>query len=93
MDKLTDDDFVTSAEAVSGRADFAAFVWNLLRNFRSHPEAWENNELESFLHGLARFVESVDGYYRFWSVPVDAEEPTWRNFAEILVGARVCDSE
>lgn len=64
MSGPTGEALVEKAKAIRTKADFAAFVDLLLRNFHDHPEEWENNTLELFVQGLAGFVRSMGGTTR-----------------------------
>jgi hypothetical protein len=83
------DALVERAAAVRTRADFAAFVQLLLRNYREHPEEWENATLDAFLGGLCGFADGMEGYYANIGVPVNPDAPSWRVVADTLLAARV----
>jgi hypothetical protein len=77
------------APLVRTKEEFIVFLSALSDDFRANPEAWENNNLSSFIEALATYAQDIDGYYKNFNLPVDASIPSWRVFAEILCGARV----
>ncbi|MDF7810152.1 hypothetical protein [Hymenobacter sp. YC55] len=72
---------------VDSRASFVEFVALLRQDFLKSPNSWENNTLESFLEALGRYAEDIQGYYDNCEAGVNADEPSWQNFANILRGA------
>jgi hypothetical protein len=91
MSGLSGDALVDRAEAIQSKADFASFLQLLLRNYRDHPNEWENNTLERFLEAMGGFVDGLDGYYSNIKMEVDLTKPGWRVFADILLAGRVYD--
>ncbi len=89
MSGISGDAFVERAQAIQSKADFTAFLPVLLQNYQSHPEEWENDNLELFLQGLAGFIENIEGYYKNVGLNVDLQNPSWRVFADALLAARV----
>jgi hypothetical protein len=73
-------------ENIQTREDFVAFVYELIKDYRENPEAWENNDIESFLEAMAAVVEDMDGYYINQGLPVP-DVPDWKTMAEILMTA------
>ena len=74
-------------EQVRTRQDFARYVEQLRQDLENNPDQWENRKLKSFLEAVSRYAEDVDGYYINMNLPVDADRPSWRVFADILAGA------
>ena len=76
------------AKNIDTREDFVVFMQNLLRDWRQHPEQWENASLEAYLEAIAAWVQDMDGYYgnRGEQLP---KHLTWRNVGEILLAARI----
>lgn len=75
-------------EAIRSRMDLAAFVLDLIDDLRVNPEKWENLTLESYLDGLSRWIEDMEGYHRSRG-EVMPQEPSWSRFGEILLAAKV----
>lgn len=72
---------------VSDRATFIQFLNVMLRDLKTHPEKWENNNLESFLEALSAYAEDIQGYYDNIQQSINAEEASWQVFADMLKGA------
>lgn len=70
-------------ESVTTRADFALYIGEIAKNRKN----WENNDLASFLEAFEAYVNDVDGYYLNQKIEIDANQPSWRVFADILRGA------
>ena len=60
----------------------------LLRDWRQHPEQWENASLDAYLQAIAAWVVDMDGYYCSRGEPLP-EHLTWKNPGEILLAARI----
>lgn len=89
MSGISGDAFVEQAEAIQSKADFFAFLQLLLRNYREHPDEWENSSLESVLEAMGGFVSGIEDYYASIEADVDLNRPGWRVFADILLASRV----
>lgn len=72
---------------VIDRQSFQEFARLLHKDFKTNPEKWENNKLESFLEATEAYASDLDGYYLNNHPDINAEIPTWRVFADILRGA------
>ncbi len=75
--------------SISNRADFAAFINLLSADYQQNSAAWENRTLPDFPEALAAYATDIDGYYQNMSLPVDADSPSWRVFADMLRGATI----
>jgi len=73
-------------EAVNSREALAAYVRDLRRELLDDPASWENNDLSSFLDGLAGWTEDMDGFYQNMGMPVP-QNPSWKTFAQMLAAA------
>jgi len=72
---------------VNDRKSFSDFLELLLADFKSNPEKWENNHLETFIEAMQRYTLDFEGYYRNVHPQLNPDLPTWRVFADILRGA------
>ncbi len=72
---------------VSSRQSFIEFLSLLHRYFIEHPDKWENNNLASYLESLSDYADEIQGYYNNTNQSVNADEPSWRVFADIFRGA------
>ena len=75
--------------AIHSRQDFVAFLNHLLLDYQRNGKEWENQNLGDFLESLAAYATDIDGYYQNMSLPVDADSPSWRVFADMLRGATI----
>jgi hypothetical protein len=89
MSGLFGDALVERAKGILTKEDFTAFLHLLVRNFREHPEEWENATLEPYLQGFCGFAEGIEGYYSNIGVGADMKKPGWRVFADMLLAARI----
>ncbi len=79
---------VEQVKNIETRDDFVVFMRNLLRDWRQHPEQWENASLEAYLEAIAAWVQDMDGYYCNRGEPFP-KHLTWKNVGEILLAARI----
>ena len=79
---------VEQVKSIETRDDFVVFMQQLLRDWRQHPERWENASLEAYLEAIAAWVQDMDGYYGNRGKPMP-KQLTWRSLGEILLAARV----
>jgi hypothetical protein len=76
-------------DGISNRDEFVAYVQELRKDFLANGAAWENQDIPSFLDGLAEWVQyGMDGSYHNQGIPMP-EKPDWIDFARILTAARV----
>ncbi|MGI8857244.1 MAG: DUF7660 family protein [Thermomicrobiales bacterium] len=77
------------ARLIRTREEFIDLVYALNRDLESNghiERLWENNTLDAYLGGIARWTTDMGGVYkrRHESMP----EPSWSFFAIILLSAR-----
>ena len=70
---------------VKSRSDFVRYIKLLLKDIGD----FENDSLSGFLEALAGYTKDIDGYYKNYGLGIDADEPSWRVFADILKGALI----
>ncbi|WP_016756316.1 hypothetical protein [Leptospira santarosai] len=73
--------------SISGKDDFVEFIYKLSNDFKDNHSEWTNQDIESFLEALARWVEDSDGYYQNIGI-VPPKIPDWKNVAEMLIAAK-----
>ena len=71
------------------REDFIQFLENLLMAYQSEGKDWENNNLEDFLSSMMAYSKDIDGYYKNTNQHLDLDNPSWKVFADILIGATI----
>lgn len=69
------------------RIEFVKFLKNFNEDFERKDESWQNRNISDFLEAMIRYTEDIQGYYDNMSMNVNADEPTWENFSNILKGA------
>lgn len=70
---------------VTDRKSFIKFV-ELLRNDLLNDK-WENNNLSDYLEAISSYSEDIQGFYDNTGQKVNADIPSWKVFADILIGA------
>jgi len=73
---------------IKTREDFIDFMSSFVKSIRD-GEPIENNSVESYLDGIASWVEDMDGYYENMGIAneVKTDSMSWRVLADILVAA------
>ena len=84
-----EDETLYEVEALHTRQDFERFLSALIKNLKSKPDDWDNDDLLSFLEAMKDWTHDAQGYYNNFNLDVDIEKPSWRFFADILRAARV----
>lgn len=69
-------------EKVESKKDFELFLKVLVKDFKVNKEEWDNDNLGSFLEGLY-------GYNFGSETDINVTKPSWKDFAEMLLAARV----
>jgi hypothetical protein len=72
---------------VRDRQSFIQFIYLLREELRICPNGWENNNLLDFLEAIERYANDIQGYYDNTNQKVNADEPSWRTFADIFKGS------
>ncbi len=76
-------------EKLHSKDDFSKFLDLLHQDYKINKSLWENADLEDFLEALSVYSRDVEGYYNNLKINIDPKQPSWRLFADILLGARV----
>lgn len=78
---------------IEDRQSFIAFLELLRTDLNANPDQWANKTLDNFLEAMGRYTEDIQGYYdhhqKETGEHVNDDIPSWRTFANILVGARI----
>lgn len=80
-------DLHAEADRVDSREGLVRFLGVLLEDHRQRPESWTNDDLGSFLDGLAGWAEDADGYFENRGESISSVSP-WRLVAMMLVAAK-----
>ena len=84
QDKIND-----MTNTVNDRQTFADFIDKLRQDLKTNPSTWTNKSLDDFLEAMNRYAQDIDGYYKNTNQNINADTPSWRVFADILMGAKV----
>lgn len=76
-----------SIDGVNSANSLAEFIDELKQSLIDDPQEWENGNLVEFLDALSSWIYDIDGYYFNLNLPLP-ETPTWKTFAEMLIGAK-----
>jgi len=71
------------------RKKFIKFIKEFRNDLENNKLEWENQTLESFLEAMEGYTEDIQGYYDNMNLKINADEPSWENFANILKGSSV----
>ena len=74
---------------IESKKDFEDFLEKLRVDFEVNKDEWENKTLKDFLESLHGYTMDVEGYYKNMDIPFDENRPTWSNFAQLLLGAKI----
>ncbi|MGS2765217.1 DUF7660 family protein [Sinomicrobium sp. M5D2P9] len=77
------------SEKIETKKDFEEFLKFLKLDFETNKAEWENATLKDFLESLQAYTEDVEGYFNNMNIPFDEKKPTWKIFAQLLLGAKV----
>jgi len=74
---------------VTDRQTFIKFLDLLRKDFLDNPDKWENRNLDDFLEAMSGYTEDIQGCYDNNKQNVNADQPDWQTFADIIKGAKV----
>jgi hypothetical protein len=74
---------------INSREAFINFVESLQADFLQNKKNWENPTLEKFLDAVAQYAKDIQGYYDYATPGISADTPSWKVFADILIGASI----
>jgi len=74
---------------VVDRQSFIKFLSLLYDDYQLNKAEWENIDLNSFLEAMIRYSEDIQAYYDNTNQKIDADTPSWKVFADILLGAKI----
>ncbi|MGE9311820.1 hypothetical protein ACLOAU_09245 [Niabella sp. CJ426] len=72
---------------IHSRQTFIEFIEQLRRDFIENPDSWENKTLPDFLEAISAYAEDIQGYYDNTQQNINANEASWKLFADIFKGA------
>lgn len=74
-------------ENISTRQQLAELLELVVEDYELNLSFWNNQDLYSFIRAMSQYVKGTGGYSDYCSGQ-DANIPTWRLFAEIILAAR-----
>lgn len=77
------------SKKIETKKDFEEFLKCLKSDFEINQDDWENRNLKDFLEALQAYTEDIEGYFKNMKESFDVEKPTWKIFAQLLLGAKV----
>ena len=73
---------------IESKEDFEIFLKTFFEDFKKNPSDWENKTLEDFIEAMLAYTEDLEGFYQNMKLPFDKKKPSWKDFAQILLGAK-----
>lgn len=70
---------------VSNRNSFIKFIELLRNDFLNNK--WENDNLADYLEAISNYSDDIQWFYDNTGQKVNADNPSWKVFADILIGA------
>lgn len=83
MDDI-EDSLQKSIASMNGRDDFAHFMTIIISDYEENAQWWNNQDLYSFICALAKYSSAPAPE----QTDIDAEQPSWRLFADMIAAAR-----
>ncbi|MBZ9731336.1 hypothetical protein LB467_16725 [Salegentibacter sp. JZCK2] len=77
------------AEKIENKEDFDLFLKSLKEDYDVNKAEWGNVTLADFLEALGVYSKEIEGYYKNMNIPFNKKNPSWKVFADILLGARI----
>lgn len=74
---------------VLDRKTFITFIDLLRKDSLDHPETWENVTLPDYLNAMSAYANDIQGYYKNTNQNINADNPNWSTFADIVRGASI----
>lgn len=78
---------------VTDRKSFIEFLELFKEDLRINKTKWENKTLDDFLEAMTGYSSDIQGYYdnnrKELGEQINADNPSWRVFADILRGSRI----
>ena len=80
---------IDSTNKITSRQEFVDFLNRLLVDYKTNKSEWENVDLESFLEAMVAYTESINSFYKNTNQNINADNSSWKTFADIFIGARI----
>jgi hypothetical protein len=75
--------------SVQSRQQLIDHLFFLMDDFDGAGNHWQNQDLYTFLQAMAAWLNDCDGFYRTSGKSIDADQPSWQVFADMLSAAAI----
>ncbi len=82
-------DINTAFDKIESKESFEVFLDFFEKDYHENKNEWENVSLSDFLEAIKAYSKDLEGYYENMNLTFDKDKPTWKDFAQILMGAKV----
>lgn len=76
----------TAIDRISSKQDLVQFIHELMHDYDTHGDEWENPTLDRFLEAMAAWLESFENQYRNLDLPIP-KTPSWKFVGQMLYSA------
>lgn len=73
---------------VETKEQFLTFVRSLKSSFHDDPNVWENTSIDSYLEGIAGWIEDCEGAYKYRGETLP-NHIDWKFIARMLAAASI----
>lgn len=73
--------------SVTDRQSFILFINSLKNDLDTQPQKWTNLTLSDYFDAISSYTEDLQGYYNNTDQNTNADTPSWKTFADILMAA------
>ena len=84
-------DIDSYVKTITTRQEFAIFVKMLYKDLMEDESNWDNIALSQYLESMSAYAEVMHVNYMHRKIEENADEATWKRFAQILLAATVYD--
>lgn len=74
--------------SIASRDDLADFIDQMLKDYSTSGDQWENQDIPSFLEAFQAWLRDSDGYYNNQGIELSAVNP-WRRVGDAIAAARI----
>lgn len=74
---------------IKSKGDFINFLENLIRDFRTNGDKWENKSINDYLEAMKAFLSSVEGFKKNIKPDLETESINWELIADAFLAARI----
>ena len=78
----------TDTAMIASKEDLADFITQMLADYSSSGEKWENQDIPSFLEAFQAWLLASDNFYKNQNLDHNDVNP-WRRMGDALAAARI----